>query len=119
MTKIRFFLLAIAITLFPCQSLLAQSELMDLYYTGNYQEVISVSTASIVSGDTSLNTFHIKALAEAQLGQALEAIRTLQNGLTLHPGEKSLSRMLAGQYYEAGAYVKATESLPRTCSIGQ
>ncbi len=110
MTKIRFFLLAIAFILSPCQSLWAQSELMDLYYTGNYQEVINVSTASIVSGDTALNTFYLKALAEAQLGQTLEAIRTLQNGLTLYPGEKSLSRMLAGQYHEAGAYVKARKA---------
>ncbi|MCD4710708.1 MAG: hypothetical protein K8R52_07675, partial [Bacteroidales bacterium] len=36
-----------------------------------------------------------------------EAIRTLQQALTFHPGERGLSRMLAGQYFDAGDYVKA------------
>jgi tetratricopeptide (TPR) repeat protein len=83
---------------------------MDLYYTGNYQEVIDASAALIVSGDTASNTFYLKALSESQMGQTLEAIGTLQNGLALHPGEKRLSPMLARQYFDAGAYMKARKA---------
>lgn len=84
--------------------MLAQENLTDLYYSGNYQEVIAASAAS---GDTAFNTFYLKALSEAQLGQSPEAIRTLQHALTVHPGERRLTRMLAMQYFEAGDYVNA------------
>ncbi len=89
---------------------MSQEHLSDLYYSGNYQEVIRISEAKIVSGDTACNTFYLKALSEAQLGQSQKAIQTLQNGLALHPADRRLHRMLAGQYYEAGAYVKARKA---------
>jgi tetratricopeptide (TPR) repeat protein len=54
-----------------------------------------------------LTSFYLKALSEAQLGQVPQAIETLQDALEIHPGDKRLSRMLAGQYFDAGAYVKA------------
>ena len=87
----------------------AQDNLTDLYYSGNYQDVIDGSDRAIASGDTTFNTFYLKALSEAQLGQTPEAIRTLQQALTVHPGERGLSRMLAGQYFDAGDYVEARD----------
>jgi tetratricopeptide (TPR) repeat protein len=107
MKHILSFLFVFAFIFFPWLLVEGQEELPDLYYTGSYQAVVDASTAQIVSGDTAVNTFYLKALSEAQLGQALEAIETLQLGLILHPGEKKLNRMLARQYFDAGAYEKA------------
>lgn len=109
MRQQRHFLLTVALILSPWYTLLAQENLPDLYYSGNYQDVIDVSANLIASDDTAFNTFYLKALSEAQLGQTPEAIRTLQQALTVHPGESGLSRMLAGQYFDAGNYVKAGE----------
>jgi len=86
---------------------MAQEHLPDLYYSGNYQEVISTSELRIISGDTAFNTFYLKALSEAQLGQNPKAIHTLQKALKLHPGDRRLERMLAGQFFEAGNYRQA------------
>lgn len=110
MIRIRSSLLLLILLIAPRLALQGQTELTDLYYSGSYQDVIDASAALIVSGDTASNTFYLKALSESQMGQALEAIGTLQNGLALHPGEKKLSRMLARQYFDAGAYVKARKS---------
>lgn len=109
MKQQRQFLLTVALTLSPWYTFLAQENLPDLYYSGNYQKVIESSAGLIASGDTAFNTFYLKALSEAQLGQTQEAIRTLQQALTVHPGKRGLSRMLAGQYFDAGNYVKARD----------
>jgi tetratricopeptide (TPR) repeat protein len=103
----RHLFLATVFIFISCSYTLAQDKLTEVYYSGNYQEVIEASSALIVSGDTTFNTFYLKALSEAQLGQALEAIGTLQNALVVHPGEPRLSRMLARQYFDAGNYVEA------------
>lgn len=94
----------------PCHFLNAQENLTELYYTGNYEEVIEGSARLINSGDTAFSTFQLKALSEAQLGQNPEAIGTLQQALILHPDNPVIVRMLAGQYFEAGNYVQAQRS---------
>ena len=48
-------------------------------------------------------------LSEAQLGQTARAIETLQLALQSHPDDIRLTRMLAGQQFEAGYYVQAHE----------
>jgi len=103
----RSLLLTAALILAPWIALQAQENLTDLYYSGNYQKVIDASGTLIVSGDTAITTFYLKALSEAQVGQPIEAIGTLSQGLNLHPGEPRLSRMLARQYFDAGDYVQA------------
>jgi tetratricopeptide (TPR) repeat protein len=103
----RYFLLVIACILSSWQAVQAQDNLTDLYYSGNYQKVIDASGTRIASGDTAINTFYLKALSEAQLGQPVEAIGTLSQGLNLHPDEPRLSRMLARQNFDAGDYVQA------------
>ncbi|MBE9518131.1 MAG: tetratricopeptide repeat protein, partial [Bacteroidetes bacterium] len=90
-------------------SLNAQENLTDLYYSGNYRELIDSSDALIASGDTAFNTFYLKALSEAQLGQTPKAIATLKRALALHPGDHRLNRMLARQYFDAGDYVQARQ----------
>ncbi len=103
----RSFLLAVILVFTPWLILQAQENLTDLYYSGNYREVIDASSSLIASGDTAFNTFYLKALSEAQLGQTPEAILTLQQALVLYPGEKRISRMLARQYFDAGDYTQA------------
>ena len=105
----RYFLLAIACILSSWLGLQAQDNLTDLYYSGNYQKVVDASGTLIASGDTAINTFYLKALSVAQLGQPVEAIGTLSQGLNQHPEEPRLSRMLARQYFDAGYYVQARQ----------
>jgi tetratricopeptide (TPR) repeat protein len=88
-------------------ALTAQEQLAERYYTGDYSYVIANALQLIQSGDTSFTPFYLKALSEAQLGQSPEAINTLQLALKFHPGDTRLSRMLAGQYFDAGDYVQA------------
>ncbi len=88
-------------------ALLAQETLFDRYYSGNYQQVIEQSTASISSGDTAFNTRYLKALAEVQLGKTAEAIQTLEEARIVFPENQRAKRMLAAQYEAAGDYVKA------------
>ena len=107
MKHARHLLLAFAFILSPWHTLLAQDKLTDLYYSGNYQEVVKGSATLISSGDTAFNTFYLKALSESQLGQAMEAIASLQKALILHPGDIRFKRMLARQYFDAGNYVEA------------
>jgi len=104
------FLFAAALFLTPWIAIQAQENLTDLYYSGNYRELIDESNALISSGDTAFNTYYLKALSEAQLGQTPEAILTLQKALLLHPGDRRLSRMLARQYFDAGDYAQAGQS---------
>jgi len=107
MKHFRSRLLTFVFILSTWQAMEAQENLTDLYYSGYYQKVIEGSSALIATGDTAFNTFYLKALSEAQLGQPVEAIGTLQQGLNLHPGEQRFSRMLARQYFDAGDYTKA------------
>ena len=103
----RFLIPAIALILSSWHLLHAQENLTDLYFSGNYGKVIESAAGLIASGDTSSNTYYLKALSEAQLGLPIEAIGTLQTALSTHPGDKRISRMLARQYFNAGDYVKA------------
>lgn len=101
-------LLLVLLILLPYGLLLhAQDPLSELYYSGNYQGVIRASADLIDAGDTALATYYLKALAEAQLGLTPQAIETLQLALSYHAGDIKLSRMLAGQYFDAGDYVKS------------
>ena len=109
MKYLRSFLFTAALILASWIALQAQENLTDLYYTGNYRELIDGSDALIASGDTAFNTFYLKALSEAQLGKTPEAIETLQRALALHPGDHRLNRMLARQYFDAGDYVQARQ----------
>lgn len=96
--------------LFLCHTshlLIAQETLSDDYYLGDYRNVIQSASQLIQSGDTSFNTYYLKALAEAQLGQSPDAIETLEMALRVHPDDPRFSRMLAAQYFDAGDFVKA------------
>jgi len=107
MNPIRSLLLTCVFILSPGVTLNAQDKLIDLYYSGQYQEVVNGSGTMIASGDTAFMTFYLKALSEGQLGQVQEAIHTIQLALQFHPDDQRLNRMLSGQYYEAGDYVQA------------
>ena len=107
MNRHRLLFLTVAFILSSWHLLHAQENLTELYFAGNYVEVIDHAAGLIASGDTSFNTFYLKALSEAQLGQPLEAIGTLQTALSTHPGDKRINRILARQYFNAGDYVKA------------
>lgn len=85
----------------------AQEAILDQYYSGRYNQVIEHTSKAISAGDTTFNVFYLKALSEAQLGAPEKAILTLQAALHLYPGDERVMRMLAGQYYDAGYYVKA------------
>ena len=95
--------------LFLCsnQVIKAQEKLQDLYYSGNYNNVIEQTSEAIASGDTAFNTYHLKALSEVQVGKVKDAILTLELSQKLFPDNIRISRMLAGQYFDAGDYVKA------------
>jgi len=98
-------------------TLSAQELLSDRYYQGDYQYVIQSASQLIQSGDTSFNTYYLKALSEAQLGQSPDAIETLEKALMGHSGDLRLSRMLAGQYFDAGDYVKSRQGYVELVSI--
>jgi len=87
MNRHRLLFLTVAFILSSWHLLHAQENLTELYFAGNYVEVIDHAAGLIASGDTSFNTFYLKALSEAQLGQPLEAIGTLQTALSTHPGD--------------------------------
>lgn len=84
-----------------------QDQTLDLYYAGDYRSVLEQTRASIESGDTAFNTFNLQVLSQAQLGQTAKAIETIELALQSHPGDTRLLRMLAGQLFEAGYYVRA------------
>jgi tetratricopeptide (TPR) repeat protein len=107
MKQLRFLLPGIILILGFNPSLIAQVNLTELYYLGDYREVIRQTSALIESGDTAFNTYYLQVLSEAQLGQTAEAIRTLELGLESHPGDIRMIRMLAGQQFDAGYYIEA------------
>lgn len=99
--------LLVHLTYTHCQ---AQAPVSDLYYSGSYTQVISSTSEAIAAGDTAYNTHYLKALSEIQLGQTAEAINTLEQAHELFQDRPGIPRMLAGQYYDAGYYVKAWNS---------
>jgi tetratricopeptide (TPR) repeat protein len=87
----------------------AQQNFFDSYYSGDYETVLKQTTTAIESGDTMFNTVYLKALSEVQLGRTENAIQTLEMANTLFPEDLRIKKMLAGQYYNAGAYVEARD----------
>lgn len=108
MLQLRLPFLAATLFLLFQISLQAQGSLEELYYSGEYTEIITQATQQLSSGDTAFNTYYLKTLSEIQTGQTLQAIKTLQDATDVHPGDLRFTRMLAGQYYEAGDYPKAS-----------
>ena len=102
--------LSLSFILFLSYSVGAQENLTELYYSGNYGKVIDLSAQQIQTGDTAVNTYYLKALAESQFGQTGASITTLQGAMAIHPENSRLHRMLAMQYFEAGDYVRANQS---------
>lgn len=94
----------------PGSLIQAQENILDLYYSGNYNRVLEQTEALIEEGDTAFNTFYLQVLSEAQLGQTSMAIKTLELALISHPDDARLLRMLAGQLFDAGYYVQARKS---------
>lgn len=88
----------------------AQDKIQELFYTGEYEDVIGVTTQSLANGDTTFATFYMKAQSEAQLGKTGNAINTLKDALVFHPEDTRIRRMLAGQYNLAGDYLHAREN---------
>ncbi len=107
MSNSQIFSLLFAVFLSPGILIQAQDRLTDQYYSGNYREVKRGSATLIAEGDTAFNTYFLKALSEAQLGQVPEAISTLQQALVIYPNDQRFNRMLARQFFDAGDYVKA------------
>ncbi len=96
-------------TYFPSTLIHCQETTTDLYYSGEYGRVLEITGALIQSGDTAFNTFYLQVLSEVQLGLTARAIEFLQTALVSHPGNTRLLRMLAGQQFEAGYYVRSQE----------
>lgn len=92
---------------FPLQ---AQDRLSEFYYAGDYTRVIEESAGLLDQGDSSLAIFRVKALAEIQLGRTAEAVATLEAAAGTHPDDPGLQRMLAGQYFEAGNFIRAKDT---------
>ncbi len=93
--------------LFFTVGIFAQKPVIDLYYSGNFKAVIDSASLAIEAGDTAFNTFYLKAMSEVQLGRTEMAIQTLEKALITFPEQPRIKRMLAGQYFDAGDYVKA------------
>lgn len=102
--------LVIILSANPGSLIQAQENILDLYYSGNYNRVLEQTEALIEEGDTAFNTFYLQVLSEAQLGQTSMAIKTLELALISHPDDARLLRMLAGQLFDAGYYVQARKS---------
>jgi tetratricopeptide (TPR) repeat protein len=100
-------ILSVAFILFLCYTAKAQAYLTEIYYSGDYRQVIELSSRQIEAGDTAVNTFYLKALAESQYGQTGASIATLQQAMAIHPENNRLLRMIGVQYFEAGDYVRA------------
>ncbi|MGW8314904.1 MAG: tetratricopeptide repeat protein [Bacteroidales bacterium] len=92
------------VILLPCT---AQDPLLDAYYGGNYEEVIRMSGENLARGDSSFNQYYLQALSQAQLGRTGQAAATLERACLQFPEEISLRKLLAKQYFDAGAYLKA------------
>ena len=63
----------------------SQEDLYDLYNSGKFESVIYHSSKAIASGDTAFNTLYLKILSEIQIGQAQEAIHTLERAALFFP----------------------------------
>lgn len=103
-------LLAAVVFLWPARTILAQDHLTEIYYSGDYREVIKQTNALKETGDTAFNTFYLEVLSEVQLGQTSNAIRTIELGLEKHPGDLRLVKLLAGQLFDAGYYPEAKKN---------
>jgi len=57
MNRNRLLFIAVACILSSWHLLHAQEDLTELYFSGNYGEVVKNSAGLIAAGDTSLNTF--------------------------------------------------------------
>jgi tetratricopeptide (TPR) repeat protein len=101
------------VMLFSCHSSCAQENLLDQFYSGNFNRVIQLCSESLADGDTTFNTSCLKALSEAELGLTGDAILTLQKAHLFRPGDARILRMLAGQYFTAGDYLKARDLYAR------
>ena len=91
----------------------AQDPLLDAYYEGNYEEVIRMSGENLARGDSSFNQYYLRALSQVQLGRTGQAAATLEKACREFPEEISLRKLLARQYFDAGASLKA-DSLYKT-----
>jgi tetratricopeptide (TPR) repeat protein len=107
MSKLPILLLPVILFLSIHTAIHAQEQLLDLYHAGAYEEVIRISTENIAGEDSGFDHHYLKALSQIQLGRNSDAIATLENVLRLFPGDATFTRMLAGQYFETGAYPKA------------
>ena len=110
-TRNYFFISLISFWLSP--SLIAQKNVVDLYYSGEHESVIRITSEAIASDDTSFNTYYLNALSEIELGQTQVAIQTLEKALRIFPREPRIRKILAGQYYNAGDYIKASDLYSR------
>ena len=107
MRQLPFILVLIVFIILPGSLIYCQENTTDLYYSGEYQTVLEQTNAAIEDGDTTFNVFYLQVLSQAQLGQTAQAIETIELALESHPGDPRLLRMLAGQLFEAGYYVRA------------
>ena len=81
MKQVRKHTLSLSFILFLSYTVGAQENLTELYYSGNYGKVIDLSSQQIQSGDTAVNTYYLKALAESQFGQTGASITTLHRNV--------------------------------------
>ncbi len=106
----RFFFSFLTVFLsFPASLVQSQETITEIYDSGDYERVLENTAALIKSGDTTFHTFYLHVLSEVQLGLTTRAIESLQFALIRHPGDTRLIRMLAGQQFEAGDYVRSQE----------
>jgi tetratricopeptide (TPR) repeat protein len=101
------FLVAGMVWVVALQCSMGQDLLLDGYYKGYYDEVIETASVLISTGDSTSYPYFMKALSEIQLGKVHKAIATLKEARLRFPGEQRFLTMLAGQYFEAGAYQEA------------
>jgi len=87
----------------------SQDPLQDAFYSGEYEEVIRITAESIATGDSSYNNYYLQSLSLVQLGKINAAVTTLEEAVRIFPEEPSLLKLLASQYDEAGAYLKAQQ----------
>lgn len=107
MQSTRSLYIPIILSLTATLCLTAQNPILDRYNAGDYDGVVDISAARIAGGDTAFQSYYLKALSEIQLGRTDSAIGTLQLASALFPGETRIRRLLAGQFYEAGDFVRA------------
>jgi tetratricopeptide (TPR) repeat protein len=87
----------------------SQEPVRDLFFAGEYRKVAELAAEALLAGDTAIDLFYFKALAEAQMGQTGKSVTTLEEALRYHSANPRIMRMLAGQYDRAGNYPGARE----------